>query len=552
MSVLIETSAGNFVVDLFVDDCPKACENFVKLCKVRYYDGHLFFDVERNYWMRTGDPTATGRGGQSVFSLLENPGKTYFEDEIVRELRFDRPGLVCMASGGPNENGSSFLISMTAQGIEHLNGKKTIFGEIAEGLDTTLSQINELQVDTKYRPLRDVRILCTHILIDPFPDPPGLPTPFQLAANMRPHEEAVEPRIAFDEIVDEDEGLSTEELERKAKLRDAKSRAVVLEMVGDLPDADVKPPENVLFVCKLNSSTQEDDLELIFSRFGEVKSCEIIRDKESGESLQYAFIEFGTPEQCQEAFFRMNNVMIDDRRIKVDFSQSVSKVWNEFARGNRRQLPPETSAQYGQSGFKRQNPEGPTRSHSKVSQHEVIPRSAHRETLNDGRDRTDRPSHDYDRRSRYSRDDRSSSRRHSSPHDDDQSSRDGKRHRNRLGSGDRNEQVSSRRRDHYDSSKKEERKSSRQRDRSDSDEGKPRLTSHRRRERYDSDDSGSESSSSSGHRHKKRRRKDHSYSRKHHKDNSKKKSKKSHKDRHEKKSKKSHHHRSSSSRHYDD
>jgi RNA recognition motif-containing protein len=44
-----------------------------------------------------------------------------------------------------------------------------------------------------------------------------------------------------------------------------------LEIVGDLPDADMAPPENVLFVCKLNPVTSDDDLEIIFSRFGKVK-----------------------------------------------------------------------------------------------------------------------------------------------------------------------------------------------------------------------------------------------------------------------------------------
>jgi peptidyl-prolyl cis-trans isomerase-like 4 len=41
-------------------------------------------------------------------------------------------------------------------------------------------------------------------------------------------------------------------------------------MVGDLPFADIKPPENVLFVCKLNPVTTDADLELIFSRFGKI------------------------------------------------------------------------------------------------------------------------------------------------------------------------------------------------------------------------------------------------------------------------------------------
>jgi RNA recognition motif-containing protein len=55
-------------------------------------------------------------------------------------------------------------------------------------------------------------------------------------------------------------------------------------------------------------------------------SCEIIRDKVSGDSLQYAFIEFAEQKSCEDAYFKMDNVLIDDRRIHVDFSQSVSKL----------------------------------------------------------------------------------------------------------------------------------------------------------------------------------------------------------------------------------
>lgn len=62
-----------------------------------------------------------------------------------------------------------------------------------------------------------------------------------------------------------------EELEEMIQQKDAKARATILEMIGDLPDADIAPPENVLFVCKLNPVTSDDDLEIIFSRFGKVK-----------------------------------------------------------------------------------------------------------------------------------------------------------------------------------------------------------------------------------------------------------------------------------------
>jgi peptidyl-prolyl cis-trans isomerase-like 4 len=79
----------------------------------------------------------------------------------------------------------------------------------------------------------------------------------------------------------------------------------------------VKPPSEVLFVAKLNPVTTDADLELIFSRFGQIKECAIIRDFKTGDSLNYAFIEFETEDAVLEAYEKMNNVLIDDRRIKV-------------------------------------------------------------------------------------------------------------------------------------------------------------------------------------------------------------------------------------------
>ena len=72
-----------------------------------------------------------------------------------------------------------------------------------------------------------------------------------------------------------DEDNNDEERRRK----DAAAAALTLEIVGDLPHAEIKPPENVLFVCKLNPITRSEDLELIFSRFGTICSCEVIKDK---------------------------------------------------------------------------------------------------------------------------------------------------------------------------------------------------------------------------------------------------------------------------------
>jgi peptidyl-prolyl cis-trans isomerase-like 4 len=65
-------------------------------------------------------------------------------------------------------------------------------------------------------------------------------------------------------------------------------------------------------------------------RFGTITSCDIIRDFKTGDSLCYAFIGYDSEEACVAAYFKMNNVSIDDRRIKVDFSQSVSHIWRQF------------------------------------------------------------------------------------------------------------------------------------------------------------------------------------------------------------------------------
>jgi peptidyl-prolyl cis-trans isomerase-like 4 len=44
MSVLFETSLGDIVIDLETEACPRTCKNFLKLCKVYYYNLNAFFN----------------------------------------------------------------------------------------------------------------------------------------------------------------------------------------------------------------------------------------------------------------------------------------------------------------------------------------------------------------------------------------------------------------------------------------------------------------------------------------------------------------------------
>lgn len=218
--------------------------------------------------------------------------------------------------------GSQFFLTLGTD-LTSLDGIHCVIGEVVEGHET-LRLINEAIVDENHRPYKDIRITHTVILNDPFADPRGFREPSR-SPSPTP-EKLKNGRIAADENINDKEGKTDAEIQEMLDEREAKARATILEIVGDLPDAEVAPPENVLFICKLNPVTSDDDLEIIFSRFGKIKSCEVIRDKVTNDSLQYAFIEFEEEKSCIDAYFKMKNVLIDDRRIHVDFSQSVSRV----------------------------------------------------------------------------------------------------------------------------------------------------------------------------------------------------------------------------------
>ncbi|KXT05209.1 hypothetical protein AC578_8377 [Pseudocercospora eumusae] len=337
MSVLLETSAGDITCDLFLEDAPKCCENFLKLCKIKYYNYAPIYNVQPNFSFQTGDPigpeSKDSDGGLSIWALPDGatkraskPERALFKPELSSKRKHTERGRLSMATTvsktNPDERlaGSQFIITL-GDNLEQLDGKAAIFGEVVEGFDA-LEKINSAFVDSTGRPLQDIRILHTVVLEDPYDDPPGLVEP--PASPVPSKEQQATVRIAHDEVLDDN--TDPEQLEKLRREREARAQALTLELIGDLPFADVTPPEQILFVCKLNPVTRAEDLELIFSRFGKILSCEVIRDKKTGDSLQYAFIEFANKEDCERAYFKMQGVLIDDHRIHVDFSQSVSKL----------------------------------------------------------------------------------------------------------------------------------------------------------------------------------------------------------------------------------
>lgn len=370
MSVLVETSVGDIVIDLDVEQCPTLCENFLKLCKLKFYNFSPIYNICKDSVCQSGDPNyPQGDGGRSAKGVLANK-QLFFEAKACGNHA--KTGTVSMAlvragsyagsydySGDTKKEqdsnrsetlvaGSQFLISLGTRAT-NMNKQAAVFGQVVEGFDT-LDLINTAATDDSGRPWKDIRIKHTYVLEDPFPDPEGFeepamsPGPSDLQLSLVRESENQEhahdhstPPIQDDQALDKktleekSEDQSELDQEKAARQRRAQAQALTLEVIGDLPSADASPDANTLFVCKLNSITQDEDLELIFSRFGEIRSCRIVRDKDTGDSMQYGFIKFADRASCEKAYFKMQSALIDDRRIHVDFSQSVSKR-NERAR----------------------------------------------------------------------------------------------------------------------------------------------------------------------------------------------------------------------------
>jgi cyclophilin family peptidyl-prolyl cis-trans isomerase len=143
---IIQTNMGTIELELFADKTPKTVENFVGLANKGYYNGVIFHRVIDNFMIQGGDPTGTGRGGQSLWG-----GK--FEDEFVPELKHDSEGILSMANAGPNTNGSQFFITLKA--TPWLDGRHTVFGKVIKGMDV-VKAIGKVQTNQQDRPLKDV------------------------------------------------------------------------------------------------------------------------------------------------------------------------------------------------------------------------------------------------------------------------------------------------------------------------------------------------------------------------------------------------------------
>ena len=142
----LRTSEGDIKVELFCEQVPRAVHNFLALCASGSYDNTLFHRNMRGFMLQGGDPTGTGKGGESIWGGM-------FRDEFHENLTHSKRGIVSFANNGPDTNGSQFFITYGPQ--SHLNNKYTVFGQVIDGFEA-LDKIEVIPVGKKNRPLKDI------------------------------------------------------------------------------------------------------------------------------------------------------------------------------------------------------------------------------------------------------------------------------------------------------------------------------------------------------------------------------------------------------------
>lgn len=149
---------GRMKFELFANDLPRTCENFLKFCtgetkgptgRPQGYKGAQFHRVIRNFMIQGGDfQRGDGLGSTTIW------GTRTFADEGF-PYKHDQPGMLSMANSGKDTNGSQFFVTCAATPM--LDHKHICFGRLIDGMKV-LRHVENVHTDASNRPILPVVI----------------------------------------------------------------------------------------------------------------------------------------------------------------------------------------------------------------------------------------------------------------------------------------------------------------------------------------------------------------------------------------------------------
>ena len=158
----MQTSLGDFRVELFVDEMPITAGNFLRLAKEGFYDGLHFHRVIADFMIQFGCPHSADPGSSRAGTGDSPHGR--IQDEYPAEARFsNEPGTLSMANtGSPNSGSCQFFINTRHNAYLDFftpgPSKHPVFGKVVDGMDV-VRKIEETPTDARDRPVTPVQMI---------------------------------------------------------------------------------------------------------------------------------------------------------------------------------------------------------------------------------------------------------------------------------------------------------------------------------------------------------------------------------------------------------
>lgn len=92
-TVTFETNVGTFTLELYYRHAPRTCKNFYELSRRGYYTGTTFHRIIKDFMIQGGDPTGTGRGGDSIYGCVLSVPR------LASSRSLAQPSLLCALQG---------------------------------------------------------------------------------------------------------------------------------------------------------------------------------------------------------------------------------------------------------------------------------------------------------------------------------------------------------------------------------------------------------------------------------------------------------------------